>query len=173
MPSTGCSQLCGPLIASEWKGRFCLILMGRSRPEGGGSCRSRRLSLPGLPGARLGRLLRFQFSDFLLHRDPLPDHPVEVEAISGACMMVRREAITDIRPLHCEDLDWCMRAWRRGWKIVFVPQAKVAHHKGVSSRTRRLTVNITSTLGWSGSIASCLARRGRAGSSHYWRPVFG
>ena len=94
-------------------------------------------------------------------------------------MMVRREAITDIGPLdegyflHCEDLDWCMRAWRRGWKIVFVPQAKVAHHKGVSSRTRRLTVNITSTLGWSGSIASCLARRGRAGSSHYWRPVFG
>jgi hypothetical protein len=84
-------------------------------------------------------------------------------------MMVRREAITDIRPLderyflHCEDLDWCMRAWRRGWKIV----------KGVSGRTRRLTVNITSTLGWSGSIASCLARRGRAGSSHYWRPVFG
>ena len=33
---------------------------------------------------RLARLLRFQFSDFLLHRDPLPDQPVEVEAISGA-----------------------------------------------------------------------------------------
>jgi cellulose synthase/poly-beta-1,6-N-acetylglucosamine synthase-like glycosyltransferase len=44
-------------------------------------------------------------------------------------MMVRREAITDIGPLdegyflHCEDLDWCMRASRRGWKILFVPEA--------------------------------------------------
>jgi GT2 family glycosyltransferase len=103
--------------------------------------------------ARLGRLLRFQFSDFLLHRDPLPDHPVEVEAISGACMMVSREAITDIGPLdegyflHFEDLDWCMRAGGRGWKIVFVPEAKVIHHKGVSSQAHRLTVEYYKHVG--------------------------
>jgi GT2 family glycosyltransferase len=101
----------------------------------------------------LSRLLHFHFSDFLLHRDPLPEGPVEVEAISGACMMVRREAITDIGPLdeeyflHCEDLDWCMRAWRRGWKVLFVPEAKVVHHKGVSSRSQRLTVEYYKHVG--------------------------
>ena len=99
------------------------------------------------------RLLPFQFSDFLLHRDPLPAGPVEVEAISGACMMVRGEMITDIGPLdegyflHGEDLDWCMRAWRQGWKVLFVPGAKVVHHKGVSSRTQLLTVEYYKHLG--------------------------
>jgi GT2 family glycosyltransferase len=101
----------------------------------------------------LSRLLHFHFSDFLLHRDALPEGPVEVEAISGACMMVRREAITDIGPLdeeyflHCEDLDWCMRAWRRGWKVLFVPEAKVVHHKGVSSRSQQLTVEYYKHVG--------------------------
>jgi hypothetical protein len=61
-------------------------------------------------------------------------------------MMVRREMIADIGPLdeeyflHSEDLDWCMRAWRGGRKILFVPNAQVVHHKGVSSRSRRLIV---------------------------------
>jgi hypothetical protein len=66
-----------------------------------------------------------------------------------------------------------MRAWRRGWKIVFVPEAKVVHHKELVAEPGGSPSNITSTLGWSGSIASCSAKRGRAGSSHYWRPVFG
>jgi GT2 family glycosyltransferase len=85
--------------------------------------------------ARLLRLSHSQVPDFLMHHDPLPDRPTEVEAISGACMMVRREMIADIGPLdeeyflHCEDLDWCMRARRHGWTILFVPDAKVLHQK--------------------------------------------
>jgi GT2 family glycosyltransferase len=85
--------------------------------------------------AGLHRLLPLRPPDFLLHKDPLPEGPVEVEAISGACMMVRGEMITDIGPLdegyflHCEDLDWCTRAWQRDWKVLFVPGARVFHHK--------------------------------------------
>jgi hypothetical protein len=112
----------------------------------------RKLPLPSLVlfratrVARLQWLLGLKFPNFLLHHEQLPNGSVEVEAISGACMMARREMITDIGPLdegyflHCEDLDWCMRAQRRGWKIMFVPDAKVVHHKGISSRTRRLVV---------------------------------
>jgi GT2 family glycosyltransferase len=119
----------------------------------------RKLPMPSLVvarairAARLRRLLPFRFSDFLMHHDPLPEGPVEVEAISGACMMVRREMITDIGALdegyflHCEDLDWCARAWRRGWKVLFVPEARVVHHKGVSSMTRPLTVEYYKHLG--------------------------
>lgn len=52
------------------------------------------------------------FFDFHLHKQPLPAQVIEVEAISGACMMVTREAMQDVGEwdeayfLHCEDLDW-------------------------------------------------------------------
>jgi len=86
------------------------------------------------------------FFDFHLHKQPLPDAPVEVEAISGALMLVGREAMEDVGPwdegyfLHCEDLDWCMRFWQKGWKILFVPDAPVVHQKGSCSQSRPIFV---------------------------------
>ena len=86
------------------------------------------------------------FSDFLLHQQPLPDGPVEVEAISGSCMLVRRQALLDIGPLdegyflHCEDLDWCMRFRQKQWELLFVPDARVVHHKGTCSKARPIFV---------------------------------
>lgn len=91
---------------------------------------------------RLGKRYPKLFSDFLLHRDPLPEGPITVEAISGACMMVKREALDDVGLfdegyfMHCEDLDWCMRFRQNQWKILFVPQAKVVHFKGICSDKR-------------------------------------
>jgi len=86
------------------------------------------------------------FSDFLLHREPLPEDSVPVEAISGACMLVRKEALDQVGSLdpryfmHCEDLDWCMRFRRADWQILFVPHASVFHHKGLCSRARPVFV---------------------------------
>lgn len=82
------------------------------------------------------------FFDFHLHHQPLPQAPIEVEAISGALMLVRREAIDDVGAwderyfLHCEDLDWCMRFKQKNWTIVFVPDAPVTHFQGTCSRSR-------------------------------------
>ncbi len=82
------------------------------------------------------------FFDFHLHKQPLPQESIEVEAISGALMLVRREAIEDVGVwdegyfLHCEDLDWCMRFKQKNWKIVFVPNAPVTHFQGTCSRGR-------------------------------------
>jgi GT2 family glycosyltransferase len=86
------------------------------------------------------------FFDFYLHKQPLPESPVEVEAISGACMLVKREAVADVGLwdegyfLHCEDLDWCMRFRQKGWKILFVPSARVVHAQGSCSRNRPIFV---------------------------------
>ncbi len=91
--------------------------------------------------SRLGKVFPSLMSDFLLHREPLPGTPVSVEAISGACMLVKREAVEAVGLwdegyfLHCEDLDWCMRFRQKGWKILFVPDAKVVHHKGGCSHS--------------------------------------
>ena len=96
--------------------------------------------------ARLANRWPRLFFDFHLHKQALPQHAVEVEAISGACMMVRREAMQDVGEwdegyfLHCEDLDWCMRFRQRGWKILFVPSAQITHALGVCSKSRPLFV---------------------------------
>jgi len=86
------------------------------------------------------------FFDFNLHTQPLPTTPIDVEAISGALMLVRRIALDDVGRwddayfLHCEDLDWCMRFRHKGWRILFVPDAPALHHQGHSSRIRPLFV---------------------------------
>ncbi|MDR2507640.1 MAG: glycosyltransferase family 2 protein [Candidatus Accumulibacter sp.] len=84
--------------------------------------------------------------DFHLHRQALPDKTIEIEAISGACMLVKREALEDAGLwdeayfLHCEDLDLCMRFRKKGWKILFVPRARFDHALGACSHSRRLFV---------------------------------
>jgi GT2 family glycosyltransferase len=86
------------------------------------------------------------FFDFHLHKQPLPTHPIEVEAISGACMLIRRAAMDDVGRwdegyfLHCEDLDFSMTLRGKGWKIMFVPAAKIVHDKGGCSRSRPVFV---------------------------------
>ena len=86
------------------------------------------------------------FADFDLHEQKLPDAPVDVDAISGALMLVRRKAVESVGSwdeayfLHCEDLDWCMRFRQNGWRILFVPDAPVIHDKGVCSRARPVFV---------------------------------
>jgi GT2 family glycosyltransferase len=95
----------------------------------------RRLGLEGT-GAR----------DFVRQGEPLPSHAVAVEAISGAFMFVRREALEKVGPLdegyflHCEDLDWCERFRRAGFEVLFVPDVTVVHDKGTSSRGRPVRV---------------------------------
>lgn len=93
------------------------------------------------------------FFDFHLHKQPLPTHPIEVEAISGACMLVRRAVMQDIGHwdegyfLHCEDLDYSMTLRGKGWKIMFVPEARIVHDKGGCSRSRPIFVEWHKHLG--------------------------
>ncbi len=78
------------------------------------------------------------FPTFDRHDEPLPSTPVQVDAISGACMMVRRQVHQDIDGfdqgffLHFEDLDYCRRARDAGWDVGFVPDAPVFHYQGAS-----------------------------------------
>lgn len=96
--------------------------------------------------SRLGAIFPRLMSDFLLHEEPLPAEPAIVDAISGACMLVKREAMEDVGLwdegyfLHCEDLDLCMRFHQRGWHVVFVPDAKVFHAWRACSRSRPIFV---------------------------------
>jgi len=122
-------------------------------PDGTEQAGGRRaIPTPWRSFVRAFRLSRFAdrwprlFFDFHLHKHPLPTHPIEVEAISGACMLVNRTAIQSVGHwdegyfLHCEDLDFSMTLRGKGWKIMFVPDAKIVHDKGGCSRSRPLFV---------------------------------
>lgn len=90
----------------------------------------------------LTKCLPLKFPDFLLYREPLPLGPTPVEAISGACMLVKRAALKDVGLwddgyfLHCEDVDWCMRFQLNNWSVMFVPDAHAIHVWGACSRRR-------------------------------------
>jgi GT2 family glycosyltransferase len=77
----------------------------------------------------------------------LPDAVTTAEAVSGACMLLRRSAFLaagcmDARyGLHCEDLDLMYRLRQGGLHCLYVPQARAVHQQGLSSRSRPLWVH--------------------------------
>jgi hypothetical protein len=71
------------------------------------------------------------------------DEPGEVDAVNGAFMLCRAEAVRDVGLLdegywlYMEDLDWCHRFWDAGWKVFYEPAGTALHLKGGSSAGRR------------------------------------
>jgi GT2 family glycosyltransferase len=71
------------------------------------------------------------------------DEPGEVDAVNGAFMLCRAEAIQEVGLLdegywlYMEDLDWCHRFWDAGWKVFYEPAGTALHVKGGSSGARR------------------------------------
>lgn len=66
----------------------------------------------------------------------------EVECVNGAFMFVRTEALAQVGLLdedyfmYIEDMDWCYRFRKAGWKIVYHPCATTLHLKGRSGNPR-------------------------------------
>jgi GT2 family glycosyltransferase len=79
--------------------------------------------------------------------DADPGQTMDVGAVMGAFLMVRREALEktggmDERYfLYGEDIDFCMAVRAAGWRVVYYPEAVVTHRKGASSRQSRLRAN--------------------------------
>ena len=69
-----------------------------------------------------------------------PDQPAEIDAVVGAFMLVRREAIAQVGLLdeifwmYGEDLDWAFRIKQHGWQVYYYPPVVVTHVKRASSR---------------------------------------
>lgn len=73
---------------------------------------------------------------------PLPAEngaPMDVDWVSGACMLVRRAAFDQVDGmderffLYWEDADFCRRLTARGWRIVYFPAVTIMHVGGRSS----------------------------------------
>jgi N-acetylglucosaminyl-diphospho-decaprenol L-rhamnosyltransferase len=66
--------------------------------------------------------------------DHASERPVEVDWLLGACLFVRRSAMDQVGLLdegfflYVEDIDWCLRMHKAGWKVYWAPDAEIVHH---------------------------------------------
>ncbi|MEL7646274.1 MAG: glycosyltransferase family 2 protein [Anaerolineaceae bacterium] len=64
------------------------------------------------------------------------DEIAEVKAVSGSCMLIRRETWEQVGPFdeqffaYQEDSDYCLRARKAGWKVMYVPLTRIVHYGG-------------------------------------------
>lgn len=79
------------------------------------------------------------YLDRFYFRDVADGAETDVDWLTGACLMVRREVIEQVGLMdeayfmYSEELDWCRRIKNDGWRIVYLPRARVVHHVGKSS----------------------------------------
>jgi N-acetylglucosaminyl-diphospho-decaprenol L-rhamnosyltransferase len=87
--------------------------------------------------AKTGVLSRLLGGDLPIPmRPPNGMEPEAVQWISFACVLIRAEALSAIGPMdegffmYFEDVDYCRRASRAGWRMAYVPEARVVHLRG-------------------------------------------
>jgi hypothetical protein len=67
------------------------------------------------------------------------DRLMDVDVLVGCFWAVRRPALEKFGLLDegffifAEDVDWCKRCWKAGWRVVFFPGASAIHYRGGSS----------------------------------------
>jgi N-acetylglucosaminyl-diphospho-decaprenol L-rhamnosyltransferase len=82
---------------------------------------------------------RAPWADELIRDTAAYEQACTPEWLSGACMLVRRDAFEEIGGfderffLYCEDADLCRRLWDAGHAVRFEPGAEVGHVGGASS----------------------------------------
>ena len=79
--------------------------------------------------------------DIPLEMPPAPD---QIGWASFACILLRGTMIEQLGPmdegyfLYFEDTEYCLRARRAGWRVVYVPQARAVHFRGGSAPVKAL-----------------------------------
>lgn len=121
----------------------------------------------------LACLERFRLTGRLLGLDALfsEETGLEVEVVSGACLMVKRPAFDAVGEfsseyfMYAEEADLCYKLRRAGWKIRFVNDAQIVHYGGQS--TKKL-VQLSSEIMMRDSVFRLLRKfRGRAYAHTY------
>lgn len=75
----------------------------------------------------------------------------EVDAVSGACLMVRRAVVDQIHGfdeeyyLYGEDMDFCWRAKLAGWKVCYDPAGTITHFGGQGGTGKK---RVYATIEW-------------------------
>jgi len=94
------------------------------------------------------RLLRIFFPRRYPGKERNYRAPLDVDSLVGACIIVRCQAIEEVGTLDeryfffMEETDWCLRMKKQGWRISFVPQARILHLQGASASMAKAETRI-------------------------------
>lgn len=110
-----------------------------------------------LPRSRVFGAYRMTWFDYA--------HMAEVDQPMGTFLLLRREAFAQVGlmdedfPIFFNEVDWCLRCRRAGWKIFFSPDVRITHYGGAS------TAQVGAAMAWE-------SRRGllRFYKKHYSAP---
>lgn len=70
----------------------------------------------------------------------IPNTIHEIDALTGAFAMIRREAGVQVGWLdedyfwNGEDIDFCYKLKAKDWKVMYIPSVKITHFKGLSAK---------------------------------------
>jgi GT2 family glycosyltransferase len=73
-----------------------------------------------------------------LSSDTLGDQVRAVSAVTGACLLIRRDRFVELGgfdeqfPVTHNDVDLCCRARRKGWLVAMTPRARLVHFESLS-----------------------------------------
>ena len=98
---------------------------------------------------KLLRRIPFNFARELLSKEEMynwdHDDIIEVDYVIGACQLIRRSVIEKVGLLDekifygPEDVDFCLRIWQAGYKVVYNPEAVIIHEEQRITRTKLLS----------------------------------
>lgn len=85
----------------------------------------------------------FRFLDAAQHHYfHLPQVVRNCSAVTGACMLVRRETFWEVGgfdeqhlPIAFQDVDFCLKLHEKGYRIIYTPHARLQHHESATKTT--------------------------------------
>jgi GT2 family glycosyltransferase len=92
------------------------------------------------PNSRLFGAYRMTWFDYA--------HVAEVDQPMGTFLLMRRAVVEQIGmldeafPIFFNEVDWCLRCKRAGWKIFFTPDVEIVHYGGAS------TTQVGAAMAW-------------------------
>ncbi len=93
-------------------------------------------------------LLRRMFPKRYPGKEVRFEHPVEVETIIGACMVVSKKAIDQVGMLDedffffFEETDWCHAMEKSGWRVMFHPESRIYHLQGQTAKKVNIAARV-------------------------------
>jgi GT2 family glycosyltransferase len=76
------------------------------------------------------------------------DREIEVDQPMGTFLLLSARAVAEVGPMDeafpifFNEVDWCLRCRRAGWKIYFTPDVEIVHYGGAS------TVQVGAAMAW-------------------------
>jgi hypothetical protein len=76
------------------------------------------------------------------------DHEMEVDQPMGTFLLLSSRAVREVGlfdeafPIFFNEVDWCLRCKRAGWRIYFTPEIEIVHYGGAS------TIQVGAAMAW-------------------------